>query len=109
VILDYKRESLMAFITSAIGSAKVERMWPRVDRLVIMWQQCNELSGWLEENVDLIGSKEYKENVTSLNALLQNTRNLENDLAVFEERRAGVDDSADLLSSLGLGSGKKEV
>lgn len=107
MLLDYGREALEGFVVAAIGEDGVARQWPRVDRLITLWIQGNELAGWLEENSSLIGGREYKEMVTAYNTLMQNIRNLENDLSVFE-RRVAVEDSSGLMDALSFNSAKAE-
>lgn len=96
----YSTSDLEGFVRDAIGDASMSRQWMRVDRLITLWQQANELAAWFDENIDEIGSKMYKETLTAYNSLMTNIRNLENDLDVFTPRPGGQDDNA-LLGILG--------
>lgn len=84
-MFSYGRDEALQFLEERIGVDEVRRNWPRIDRLITLWKEYRTLAEWLESNRGISGSKEYKENVTALNGLMQNIRNLENDLDVYRE------------------------
>lgn len=79
-------DDLLQFIEEAIGPVAVQRQWPRVDRLITMWVEYHGLSKWLQDNVESRGDRFYKDTLATLNGLMQNIRNLENDLDIYRER-----------------------
>ncbi len=101
--MDYTEDALEAFIVKAIGGRAVERFRPKIDRLITLYVQYNVLRNWLDDYIIAAGSKEYKENLTILNGLMQNVRNLEDDIELYSVKEV-VDGSNAVLDMLG---GKK--
>lgn len=100
--MSYDYTTSMEFVKEHLGEAGVRRQWPRIDRLITLWMEYRHLADWLEENSGQVGTRDYKENVTALNGLMQNIRNLENDLNLFSEEGAKVKHDDSFLKTMGL-------
>jgi hypothetical protein len=88
--LEYSETALEAFIASNLGPEAMNRYRPRIDRLITLYKQYGILRYWLDANAAEVGSKDYKEQVTALNALMQNIRYLEEDLELYKEKKKEV-------------------
>lgn len=89
-MLKYDEDSLEAFIANNIGVDAVTRFRPKIDRLITLYIQFRVMRDWLDDNIVAAGSKDYKEQVTALNAMMQNIRNLEEDISLFSEKKREV-------------------
>lgn len=107
--MNYETESLKKFILSRIGEHDFTRHWPVVDRLVSLYQEFKKLSSWLEENEDLLGQREYKEQVSALNGLMANILKLEDKLELFRVKDVGDGSNNMLAGMFDLGDKDEET
>lgn len=92
--MKYDEDGIAAFILNAIGAKDVDRFRPKIDRLTSLYLEYHKMRNWLDDNPEEVGNKNYKENITALNALMQNIRNLEEDINLFREKSAVQTDNA---------------
>ena len=91
--MDYNETSIHEYLKVTVGDKDYVRFAPKLDRLVTLYLEYNTIRNWLDKNKDIVGSKDYKEYVTVMNALMQNIRNLEDDVELFKERKIEVENN----------------
>lgn len=83
----YTEQGIEEFLMDAIGDVRLRRFRPKADRLSTLYIEYSRVRDWLDTNQDALGRKDYKEYLAVLNGLMQNIRNLEDDLDLFVEKK----------------------